>query len=136
MSEPRTSFRFDMMPWKLVFCELAWRDCGQVMCGNGVRISDLPDAPEPGRIPKGADHLHIAPKLSGERDAREEEKWRSLMLSTARCAHGKLPGDRCQGCRGSAPSMEGVRVGTTHDRLPVVIPARDDLRDIRNWVER
>lgn len=134
MSEPRTSFRFDTMPWKLVFCELGAMSCQ----GNGelIYIDELPDAPEPGRIPKGADHLHIVPKLSGERDAREEEKWRSLMLSTARCAHGKLPGDRCQGCRGSAPSMEGVRVGTTHDRLPVVIPARDDLRDIRNWVER
>lgn len=142
---PRTSFRFDMMPWKLVFCEfplktvrsggMAFEHCAAHTDGITIRIADLPTAPEPGRIPKGCDHLHIVKKFSGERDAREEEKWRSLLMSTARCDHGQLQGDACKGCRGFAPNQAGLRIGTTHRRKPVVIPQREDMTDITNWIE-
>jgi len=126
----RTSFRFDMMPWKLVFCEVA---CANCPFGHFFLIKDLPDPPEPGRVPKDVDHLHIVPKLSGERDAREEEKWRALLWGTARCDHGRLPGDRCRGCGAFAPNMEGVRIGTTSGQKAIIIPTREEMKDIAKW---
>lgn len=131
----RTGFQFDLMPWKLVFCDFSWTDCVSVAKGNGLRISDLPEAPEPGRIPGNADHLHIITKMSGERDAREEEKWRALVFAAARCDHGRMPEERCRGCRGNAPSMEGVRIGTTTRGVPVIVPAREDMSDIAKWTQ-
>lgn len=134
----RTGFRFDMMPWKLVFCDKSWIDCEKTDpdCElSGIRIRELPGAPEPGRIPKGTDHLHIVQKYSGERDAREEEKWRSLVFGTARCDHGRLQEERCRGCKGWTPNAQGLRIGTTREGKPIVIPARDDMGDIKNWIQ-
>lgn len=127
---PRTSFRFDMMPWKLVFCELAILDCPS---NQAILIKDLPEPPEPGRIPKGTNHVHIITKMSGERDAREEEKWRALLWGVARCDHGRLQGDSCRGCRGYAPNMEGTRIGTTTDRRAIIIPSREEMSEILKW---
>ncbi len=127
----RTGFVFDMTPWKVRICDLKHADCQERF---GQLIADLPAAPEPGRIPAGADHVHIVPKGSGERDAREEEKWRALLFGTARCDHARLQGDPCRPCGGTAINMAGTRIGTTHDKLPIVIPDREGMREIRNWV--
>lgn len=130
----RTSFRFDLMPWKLVFCEFTNRQCLDKRSLLTIPLSELPEAPEPGRIPKGADHLHIITKMSGERDAREEQKWRALLWGVSRCDHGKLPGDRCRGCKGWAPSMEGTRVGTSSGGRAIVIPSREEMSEILKWL--
>jgi hypothetical protein len=128
-----TSFRFDMMPWKLVFCDLGATACrGR---GELIYIDELPDAPEPGRIPKGADHVHIVAKYSGERDAREEEKWRALLKSAARCEHGRMMGERCNSCPGHVSSDKvGYVVGTTQDGRTVVVPEHELLNDIKAWI--
>lgn len=131
-ARPRTGFQFDLVPWKLVFCDLGAMSCeGR---GELFYIDDLPEAPEPGRIPREADHLHIITKMSGERDAREEEKWRALLWGTARCDHGRLPGDSCRGCRGYAPSMEGARIGTAADKRAIIIPPREEMQEILKWL--
>jgi len=125
-----------MMPWKLVFCDLGWFACRVADPEyplSGIRLEDMPDPPEPGRVPQGVDHVHIVQKLSGERDAREEEKWRALLWGTARCNHGRLPGDRCRSCRGYVPSLEGTRIGTTADRRAIYIPSREEMQDILKW---
>lgn len=129
----KTSFRFDMMPWKLVFCDLGATAC--VGRGELFYIDELPEAPEPGRVPPGADHVHIVAKYSGERDAREEEKWRSLMKSTARCEHGRITGQTCALCPfGWVADNTGTQVGTTMSGKVVAIPAPDRLDDIKAWV--
>ena len=130
----KTSFRYDMMPWKLVFCVSALEDCR----GESVAIplAALPPPPEPGRIPEGCDHVHAVPKLSADqRDAREEEKWAALMRSTTRCEHGRLSGDVCsRGCKfGRAPDVTGRRIGTASDGTPVVVPPYEEQGDIRAW---
>lgn len=140
----RTSFRFDMMPWKLVFCEfglkkvrsggMTFEHCEAFGDGVLIRIAELPEAPEPGRVPKDTDHLHIVQKYSGERDAREEEKWRALLFGTARCDHGRLQGDRCRGCKGNVENMSGVRIGTTREQRAIIIPSRKEMQDILKWI--
>lgn len=134
MSKPlkRTSFRYDMMPWKLVFCADS-RGCGR---SDAIYINDLPEAPEPGRIPQGCDHLHIEQKYSGDqRNARDEEKWHALLLGTARCEHGRISREPCRQCpKGRAPDVTGKRVGTARDGEIIVIPEYDDLGDPKAWV--
>lgn len=131
----KTSFRFDMMPWKLVFCDMGLSQCRIVNKTEGIPLGALPVAPEPGRIPDGADHVHIVAKYSGERDAREEEKWRALMKSTARCEHGRIAGQACALCPfGRVADNTGTQVGTTMQGKAVVIPAPERLNDIKAWV--
>jgi hypothetical protein len=136
MSKPtlgRTSFRYDMMPWKLVFCALDPKSCS---LPDPIYINDLPDAPEPGRVPEGCDHLHITVKLSGDqRNAREEEKWHSLLVGTARCEHGRVARDACKKCPGKrAPDVVGKRIGTAHDGEAICIPEYDDMAQPQAWV--
>lgn len=124
-----------MMPWKLEFCDNSMGDCAGSGVGFAITIKSLPTAPEPGRIPPGADHVHIVPKYSGERDAREEEKWRALTKTAARCVHGRIMGERCHACPGNrAPDREGEWVGTTRDGKAVRVPAYDHLDDIKAWI--
>jgi hypothetical protein len=139
MSKPlkRTSFRYDMMPWKLVFCSKTWADCGQGTQGPSViPLSSLPPAPEPGRIPEGCDHVHVEPKLSADqRNAREEEKWHALLMGTSRCEHGRIMRDPCRQCpKGRAPDLTGKRVGTANDGEAIVIPEYEDMIDPKAWV--
>lgn len=127
----RTSFQYDTVPWKLVLCDKSLKDCPD---WNRVPIFKLPEAPEPGRIPDGADHCHYAAKFSGDRDARDEEKWRAIAFSAGRCEHGRTQLDTCTGCPdGIAPDRSGVRIGTAYDGTPVVVPLREEWRDIRAW---
>lgn len=129
----RTSFQFDMVPWKLVICDLGATAC--IGKGELIYIGELPEAPEPGRIPAGADHVHIVAKYSGERDAREEEKWRSLVKANARCVHGNLMGTPCTACPGGrSPDRTGEWVGTTSRGKLVQVPSFNDLDDIRAWI--
>jgi hypothetical protein len=125
---------YDMMPWKLVFCDVDWDTCnGQV----GMRISlvNLPPPPEPGRIPEGADHVHVRPKFSADqRGAREDHLWRTLVLNTTRCEHGRTQGDRCLQCPdGVAPSEAGQVVGYHRDGQPMVIPPRERQNALEAW---
>lgn len=132
----RTSFRYDMMPWKLVFCDKTWEECGHGTQGPAViPLSSLPPSPEPGRVPEGCDHVHITIKLSADqRNAREEEKWAALLKSVARCDHGRMTRDSCKQCpRKRAPDVVGKRVGTAKDGTPVVIPRYEDLNDPKAW---
>lgn len=126
-----------MIPWKLVLCDKGWLECEKADPDyplSGIRLWELPDPPEPGRIPVGTDHAHIVVKMSGERDAREDEKWRALVRSTTRCEHGRVMRTRCNSCPGGvAPDRTGERLGTTMDRRTIVIPAFEDLDDIRAW---
>jgi len=131
-----TSFQFDMMPWKLVFCNMGLSQCRIVNKTEGISIGALPLAPEPGRIPDGADHVHIVAKYSGERDAREEEKWRALLKSAARCDHGRMMGERCNSCPGYVSSSKvGYVVGTTQYGRTVAVPERELLGDIKAWIQ-
>src|SRR5215207_10711622 len=137
----RTSFRYDMMPWKLVFCKsklkkvrsggMTFEHCEALKDGLTIRIAEIPDAPEPGRIPEGCDHLHIEPKLSADqRNARDEEKWHALLMGTTRCKHGRVSREPCTKCpRGLAPDVTGKRVGTARDGESIIIPEYDDLAD-------
>jgi len=148
MSKPlkRTSFRYDMMPWKLVFCKsslkkvrsggMTFEHCATHEDGITVRLAELPEAPEPGRIPEGCDHLHILVKLSADqRNARDEEKWHALLLGTARCDHGRVSREPCTRCpKGRAPDVIGKRVGTARDGEAIVIPEYDDMADPKAWV--
>lgn len=133
---PKTSFRFDMMPWKLVFCDKTWGDCGWgTKVASVIRLDALPTAPEPGRIPPGVDHVHVVAKYSGERDARDEEKWRALVKAAARCRHGRIMGNRCTQCpEGIAPDCEGNLLGYTMSGKEVRTPAYEDLNDIQAWI--
>lgn len=127
----RTDFVYDTVPWKLVFCPHSRYDCESVA---RIYIDGLPEAPEPGRIPEGCDHVHVVPKYSGERDARDEEKWRALLLSTGRCEHGRAQMDACVSCPGGiSPDVSGKRIGTAYDGVPVVVPPREDWAEIKNW---
>lgn len=126
---------FDNTPWKVQICQGDIDTCMHEALV--VPISSLPPAPEPGRIPPGATHVHIVPAYSGTqgRDAREEDKWKSLMKSVCRCEHGKLMGDRCPRCPGRiAPDEEGQIVGFTHRGAEVRIPSRKDLDHIIAWI--
>lgn len=139
--KPQTAFRFDMMPWKLVFCQHSLDTCTWSEPGDGegpiIPMDSLPKAPEPGRIPPGADHVHIVAKYSGERDAREEEKWRALIKAAARCVHGRMMGDICNKCPGRISlDRTGEWVGSTSDGRMVTVPPRDQLDDIRAWTTR
>lgn len=126
-----------MVPWKIVICDKGWVECPDTDPDqplSGIHLYELPDAPEPGRIPVGADHVHIVVKMSGERDAREEEKWRALMKAVARCSHGRLGRSSCRSCPGGvAVDKTGDFVGTTKDGLTVKVPPYEDLDDIRAW---
>lgn len=129
----RTSFRYDTVPWKLVLCGLS-RDKCEDAPGPHIMISDLIDAPEPGRVPAEVDHLHVVAKFSGDRDARDEEKWRAIAFGAGRCEHGRAQLDTCTGCPdGIAPDRSGARIGTAYDGTPVVVPPRGEWRDIRAW---
>lgn len=128
----RTNFQFDMTPWKVVICRVSQPDCTDE--SPLIMMQSMPQAPESGRVPPGADHVHIVAKYSGERDAREDEKWRALVRSTTRCEHGRIMRTRCNSCPGGiAPDRTGERLGTTMDRKPIIIPAFEDLDDIRAW---
>lgn len=137
MEHLRTDFKFDQTPWKIVICEKSGRDCELFDHGerSDIWILDLPQAPEPGRIPEGTDHVHIVPKGSGDRDAREQEKWRSLVFSATRCKHGRMMGDTCKGCKGFAPDVSGAPIGYTTRGVQVRIPERSEMNDIRKWTE-
>lgn len=131
----KTAFRFDMTPWKVVICEQTAEECRVFIREEGIMFSKLPAAPEPGRIPEGADHVHIVAKSSGERDAREDAKWRALMRSTARCEHGRIAGQACALCPfGRVADNTGMQVGTTMSGKVVAIPAPDRLDDISAWI--
>lgn len=127
----RTSFRYDTVPWKLALCSLDPHVCHQDLV---IRLEDLPMAPEPGRVPATVTHVHVVAKFSGDRDARDEEKWRAIAFSAGRCEHGRTQLDTCTGCPdGIAPDRSGVRIGTAYDGTPVVVPPREEWRDIRAW---
>lgn len=122
-----------MMPWKLEFCGYGATSCEGK--GELIYIDELPDAPEPGRIPDGVDHVHIVAKYSGERDAREEEKWRALMKSSTRCTHGRLMRTACRPCPGGvSPDRTGLIVGYTMYGKKVVVPEYEQLDDINAWI--
>lgn len=128
----RTGFSYDLTPWKVQVCD------GGPSCKDfgPLRISQefLPPAPEPGRLPASWTHVHIVPKLSGDRDARDEEKWRAIAFSAGRCEHGRVQGDPCVSCPGGwSPDRSGTRVGTAYDGTPVVVPPREEWIDIRAW---
>lgn len=135
----RTGFRFEMTPWKLYICSQSWADCEIADADkplSWIYIRDLPEAPEPGRIPPGADHVHIVAKYSGERDAREEEKWRALVKSAARCPHGRLMLTPCRSCpEGTAPDYQGQLFGTTANGRMVSVPSYEDLDNISAWID-
>jgi len=125
---------YDMTPWKVQICGWVWMECET---SGKVRIDSIPRAPEPGRVPKEADHVHIVQKLSGEeRDAREDHKWRGLLLGTARCSHGRLYTDNCRGCLGgTAADVTGEHIGHTSTGKRIIVPPRNVVLDIRKWVE-
>lgn len=128
----RTSFRYDTVPWKLVLCGRSLEDCRKDPYPV-LMIEDLPPAPEPGRV-SDATHAHVVAKFSGDRDARDEEKWRAIAFSAGRCDHGRTQLDTCTNCPGGfAPDRSGTRLGTAYDGTPVVVPAREAWRDIRAW---
>lgn len=130
----RTGYRFDMMPWKFEFCDRDIKDCKHDPYPI-LLIGELPPPPEPGRVPAGATHVHILRKFSGERDAREEEKWRSLVKSVARCSHGRIMGDACNRCPGAIAEDRTDRlVGFTSGGKPVRVPERERMDDIRAWI--
>lgn len=122
---------YDMIPWKLAFCDRPWGECTEA----GFSIKDLPSAPEPGRIPEEADHVHVRAKFSADqRDARGDHLWRTLLLCTTRCEHGRTQGDRCFSCpTGYAPSKAGQRVGFYLDGVPLIVPERHEQNDIAAW---
>jgi len=139
MSKPlkRTSFRYDMMPWKLVFCKNKALVCANEVDGPvGILIENLPAAPEPGRIPEGCDHVHVEPKLSADqRNAREEEKWHALLMGTTRCEHGRIMRDPCRKCpKGRAPDLTGKQIGVAVDGEIICIPEYEDVVDPKAWV--
>lgn len=128
---------YDMIPWKLVFCERDSRECSE----ECLYINDLPRAPEPGRIPAGCTHVHVRPKLSADqRDARGDHQWRSLLMGAMRCPHGRIQGDACRGpsCLpyGWAPLQIGKLIGYTHLAQPIRVPPREDRLEIGSWYER
>ena len=134
----KTSFRYDMMPWKLVFCVHTLGACiwwEETDWAIAIPLTSLPPSPEPGRVPEGCDHVHIVPKLSGDqRNAREEEKWAALVRATARCEHGRLSTDLCRQCPfGRAPDVTGKRIGTTATGAPVLVPEFEQQGDIKAW---
>lgn len=128
---------FDMMPWKLEIC----KDNKQI-CRSEKRLiidpQDIPEAPEPGRLPAGEYHLHVAARHSGDqRNPREEAKWRTLLLSTARCEHGRMFRDPCGSCLyGVAPDISGKLIGYTVYGQEVRIPTRDKARDPEAWIAK
>jgi hypothetical protein len=129
-----SEFAYDMTPWKLVMCRVApFAVCMED--GPRVALAALPEAPEPGRIPEGCDHVHIRKKFSADqRNTRIDQQWRALVLATSRCEHGRLQLDNCVSCpTGMSPDRSGTRIGTAYDGSPVVIPAREAWNDIKAW---
>lgn len=128
---------YDMIPWKLVFCEAyPFEVCME--SGPKLKITSLPTAPEPGRIPRSCDHVHVRPKLSGDqRDARGDMKWRTVGFAAARCEHGRIQGNRCYPCPGGwSPDRTGHLIGYAPNGDEVRVPDRERYDDIKAWFRR
>lgn len=121
---------YDAQPFKVRPCRReGWR------CDVKPRI-ETGELPDPGvALDPSVDHWHILPRGGGDnRNARDLEKWKSLLLSTSRCEHGRTQEDVCASCPGGwSPSQAGKRIGTTMAGKPIVVPPRERYNNIEAW---
>lgn len=122
---------YDAQPYKLRPCYTPGSQCR-------ISVAIPQDAlPDPGvRLDPKVDHWHVYPRGGADnRNPRDLQQWKTLMLSLTRCEHGRVHGDRCYGCPdGWAPDRSGERVGTTLLGWPVVIPPREEHNNPEAWV--
>lgn len=128
---------YDASPFKVRPCDLDSHDCSDTV-NPRIMAGDLPDPqvelPTVGHGGK-ADHWHVMPRGGGDnRGARDLQRWMTIAISTTRCVHGRVQGDRCLSCPdGWAPSRAGQQIGHYLDGQPVVIPVRDKASDPSEW---
>lgn len=123
---------YDAFPFKLRPCPDPLHRCKR--SEPEVLARDLP--PTGASVPAG-DHWHVLPRGGADsRGARDLQQWKTLMLSTTRCEHGRTHGDSCLSCpTGWSESRAGIRVGTTVYGAPVVIPPREEHNNPDAWIQ-